>query len=317
MRRAPVTIAGRATLPLAFLALSGLVLAAPAGKPVRIRAIVSQVAGPYQEALAGFRRSLAAAAAGVVVEVVDLEGDSSRAGAAVEAARQDGVAIILTLGSLATKAAMEGAGETPVVAGLVLRESEISRSANATGVVLEFPVETELRYLQRMLPNQKTIGVLYGSPENTARIESATRVAASLGLRLRAHRLGSPRDLPEALDRLAREADALWGVADEVVFSPQMAKPILLFSMRNRIPLVGLSESWVKAGALYALDRDYADIGAQCAELANRILRGASPRSLPPVPPRKVVHFVNGKAARHLKMDLKGPLLSEARSVIE
>jgi putative tryptophan/tyrosine transport system substrate-binding protein len=277
-----LSISRRATLPLAFLVLPGLVLAAPAGKPVRIRAIVSQVAGPYQEALAGFRSSLAVAAPGAAVEVVDLEGDPARAGAAVEAARQDGVALIFTLGSLATKAAMEGAGETPVVAGLILREAEISRSANATGVVLEFPVETELRYLQRMLPHQKTIGVLYGSPENAA-----------------------------------READALWGVADEVVFSPQMAKPILLFSMRNRIPLVGLSESWVRAGALYALDRDYADIGAQCAELTTRILRGASPRSLPPVPPRKVVHFVNGRAARHLKMDLKGPLLSEARSVIE
>ncbi len=317
MRRAASSTMRRATLPLALLTLSGLVLAAPGGKPVRIRAIVSQEAGPYQEALTGFKSALVAAGAGTVVEVVVVEGDPIRAGAAVQAARQEGAALILTLGSVATKAAMEGSGDTPVVAGLVLRESEISQGANATGVMLEFPVETELRYLQRMLPHQKTIGVLYGAPESAARVEVATRVAANLGLRLRTYRLESPRDLPAALDRIAREADALWGVADEVVFSPQMAKPILLFSMRNRIPLVGLSESWVKAGALYALDRDYADIGAQCAELATRILRGASPRSLPPVPPRKVVHFVNGKAARHLKMDLKGPLLSEARSVIE
>lgn len=317
MRRPAFPSARRATLPVALLVLSGLVLAAPAGRPVRVRAIVSQEGGPYQEALAGFKSALAAGAPGTVVEVVAVEGDPARAGAAVQAARQEGAALILTLGSLATKAAMEGAGDTPVVAGLVLRESEFARGANATGIVLEFPVETELRYLQRMLPHQKTIGVLYGSPGTAVRIEAATRVAAGLGLKLRAHRLESPRDLPEALERIAREADALWGVADEVVFSPQLAKPILLFSMRNRIPLVGLSESWVKAGALYALDRDYADIGAQCADLSIRILRGASPRSLPAAPPRKVVHFVNAKAARHLKMDLKGPLLIEARSVIE
>jgi putative ABC transport system substrate-binding protein len=317
MRRLHIRSARGAASLLALLALTGFARSAPAAKPVRVLAIVSQEAGPYQEALAGFRSAIAAAGGGAIVEVVTVEGDPARAAAAVQAARQEGVALILSLGSLPTRAAMEGAKGTPVVAGLVLRENEIQREANATGVVLEFPVETEIRYLQRMLPQLRTIGVLYGSPEAAARVEAAKRIVPGLGLKLHAERLESRRDLPDALERLAREADALWGVADEMVFSPQLAKPILLFSMRNRIPLVGLSESWVKAGALYALDRDYADIGAQCADQAIRILRGAAPRSLPPATPRRTVHFVNAKAARQMRMDLKGPLLSEARSVIE
>ena len=82
MRRSAFPSARRATLPVALLVLSGLVLAAPAGKPVRVRAIVSQEGGPYQEALAGFKSSLAAGAPGTVVEVVVVEGDPARAGAA-------------------------------------------------------------------------------------------------------------------------------------------------------------------------------------------------------------------------------------------
>ncbi|MFO0732606.1 MAG: ABC transporter substrate binding protein [Nitrospiraceae bacterium] len=54
--------------------------------------------------------------------------------------------------------------------------------------------------------------------------------------------------------------------------TPHTAEPILLSTFRNKIPLAGLSTSWVKAGALYALDRDYLDIGSQCGEIAGKIL---------------------------------------------
>src|SRR4030067_1111588 len=57
---------------------------------------------------------------------------------------------------------------------------------------------------------------------------------------------------------------------DAVVHNPKAAKIILLFSYRHRIPFIGPSESWVKEGAFYALDRDYRDMGAQCGEMADR-----------------------------------------------
>ena len=87
--------------------------------------------------------------------------------------------------------------------------------------------------------------------------------------------------------------------------------------MRNRIPFVGLSQTWVKAGALYALDRDYEDIGAQCGELAVKILQGTSPSALPPVTPRKVVYSINLRTARHMKLDISPGALRDAQAVIE
>jgi len=125
------------------------------------------------------------------------------------------------------------------------------------------------------------------------------------------------QELPDALDSLNKRADVLWGVADQIVLNPQTVKPILLFSLRNRIPFVGLSATWVKAGALYALDRDYKDIGRQCGELALKILQGTAPSALPPVPPRKVVYSVNLKTAHLLKLDLGGQVLQAAQTVIE
>ena len=110
-------------------------------------------------------------------------------------------------------------------------------------------------------------------------------------------------------------ADVLWGLADQVVLNPKTVQSILLFSLRNRIPFVGLSSTWVKAGALYALDRDYGDIGAQCGELAVKVLQGAPPASLSPAGPRKVVYAINMKTARLLKLEIQDSLVQGAQAV--
>jgi putative ABC transport system substrate-binding protein len=304
-------------LSVTALAAAGDVGAAPVKGEVRIAVIVSQDATPYQEALEGFKRYLDGQGVRSRLEVHALHGDGTQAGEVLQRARQDRADLVLALGSLGTQAASREMRDVPVVAGLILSADDLGKAPNATAVVLEFPVETELRFLQRFLPGQRNIGVLFNPQENQARIDAAVRVAGVLGLTLYARKVESPRDLPDALNSLTRRADVLWGVADQIVLNPQTVKPILLFSLRNRIPFVGLSATWVKAGALYALDRDYTDIGVQCGEMALKILQGAAPSSIPPVSPRKVVYSVNLKTARLLKLDIQAPVLQAAQAIIE
>ncbi|PYT35685.1 MAG: hypothetical protein DMF52_09835 [Acidobacteria bacterium] len=314
----------RAPLCGPFLALGGISLAvssmlgaATVRSEVRIAVIVSQDASPYQEVLDGFKQALEAQGVRAQFDVHALHGDGAKAEEALLGARQDGAGLLLALGSLGAQAAVREVRDIPVVAGLILNADALAKSPNATAVVLEFPVETELRFLQRLLPGQRNVGVLFNPLENQARIDAAARAAGALGLTLYARKVVSPKELPDALESLNKRADVLWGVADQIVLNSRTARPILLFSLRNRIPFVGLSATWVKAGALYALDRDYHDIGVQCGEMAVRILQGAAPSTLPPVPPRKVVYTVNLKTARLLRLDLRAPVLQAAQAVIE
>ena len=308
-------IAAAALVLIATPAGRGGAAAPPSG--MRIAAIVSQDAPPYEEALAGFKSHLERQGFAVQIDVYPLHGDPEGADAALLGARRDRAQVLFTLGSLATQAAVRQVKDLPIVAGLVLRVEDLGASANATGVLLEFPVETELRWLQRLLPGQRNIGVLFNPAENQGRIDEATRAARDMGLNLHARRVETPKDLPAALESLSNRADVLWGVADQVVLNPQTVRPILLFSLHNRIPFVGLSATWVKAGALYALDRDYGDIGRQCAEMAVKILQGTAPRSIAPAPPRKVVYSVNMKTARILKLDIQSGLLQGAVAVVD
>jgi putative ABC transport system substrate-binding protein len=172
-----------------------------------------------------------------------------------------------------------------------------------------------LQWLQRFLPQKKIVGVLFNPKENGDKIETATKLASDLGLRLIARAVETPQDLPDALENLARQIDVLWGIADQTVLSPQTAEAILLTAFRHRIPFVGLSMSWVKAGALYALDRDYLDLGAQCGEMALQLLQGAQASALPPIAPRKVVYSLNLKTASYMKVDIPEALIKGAQQV--
>jgi len=192
---------------------------------------------------------------------------------------------------------------------------DLRAAHNATGVMLEFSMETQLRWIRRFVPESQAIGVLYNPQENQERVAEARRIAQRLGMRLVAREVHKPQDLPGALESLAREADLLLAVTDQTVLSPQTTQAILLFSFRNRMPFSGLSASWVKAGALYALERDYEDLGAQCAEMAVEVLNGRAVASIPPVKPRKVEYAVNVRTAEQLKLRLPPELVSGAVEV--
>jgi len=299
------------------LALAFAVAPAAAAGPVRIGILLSQDSAPYQEVVTGFRQLLDKHGVRTTIEVHALRGDESRAQAAVrqEAGRQ--ASLLFAVGTLAMQATRRDAPSVPLVAAMILSAEELKGSANATGVVLELPLETELDWLQRILPEQKNIGVLYSQAISQARISEATRLGTARGMRLHARRVETPRDLPAELDQLSSQADVLWGLADSMVLNQQTAQPLLLYSFRNRIPLVGLSRSWVKAGAIYALERDFLDIGVQCGELAMRILQGTPAGSLPPQPPRKLGYVINLKTAQHMKIDFPAALVKGAQEVIE
>jgi putative ABC transport system substrate-binding protein len=270
----------------------------------------------YEDTIKGLQVTLREQDAALDHELLYMEGDADMVVNLLHDAEQEGaVKLVVTLGSKATAAALRANLQIPVVAGMVLKPENFKALNNATGVFLDFPVQTQFEWIREFLPHAGTIGVLYNPLENEGAIEKARSIAGEMGLKLVAKMVDTPEKLPGAMKSLGREADVLWGVSDSVVLTPQTAKSILLFSFRNRIPFIGLSNVWVKAGALYSLDRDYNDIGKQCGEIAVKILKGASADEVVPVPPRKIIYSLNRKTADHMKVEIPERLLQNAQEV--
>jgi putative ABC transport system substrate-binding protein len=279
----------------------------------RIAVLVSNSGQPYNEALAGFKQHLEKKDIHAEYKVYMLEGDHGKAAQALQDIKRNRPTLLFCLGGLAAERASHEVTETPVIAAMVLKPEELKK-ANVTGVALDFSAETHLQWIRRILPKAKTVGVVYNPKENKERIETAARAAQKLGLRLEALEVPAPRDLPAALEKLANSSDVLWGIIDNLVMTPQTAKTILLFSLKNRLPFIGPSSSWVKAGALYSLDSDFTDIGAQCGEMAVKLLQGASAATIQFATPRRVVYSLNMKTAGDIGVKIPDEIARNARN---
>jgi len=311
---------GRLLAVLVFGAVcSGASLSTGAARlePPSMAVVISHDTDPYVAALDGFRDSLTRQGLPPEIKTYQLGGDLAGAYPILDEIVQQEPDLILTLGSLATRWVLDQKLESPIISGLILDSSVLEGRENSTGVVLEIPIEVQIHWISQVLPEQKTIGVLYNPRQNSERVRAAAVAAARLGMRLVAKEVTEPRELPAALSALSRRVDVLWGIPDSVVLTRETTRSVLLFSFRNRIPFVGLSTAWVEAGALYSLERNYEDLGAQCAEKAVEVLRGKPVLSIPISTPRTVSLALNTRTIDHMKIDVPVSIVRGAETLVE
>ena len=153
--------------------------------------------------------------------------------------------------------------------------------------------------MKRLLPNARNVGILFDPAQNDKRAADSAAALQRAGYAAVLEPVDGPTALPNALIRLTNRVDVLHALPDTTVYAREHSRALLLFSFRHRIPLAGPTEAWVKAGALYALDWDYADLGRYCASLALRQLAGG--KSPPPAPPRTRV-TANARTAEQLRI---------------
>ena len=247
---------------------------------------------------------------------LDLAGNEANVPPVMDALRAASPAVIVTVGSLATSVVLREVPNTPVVFSMVLYP-ELSTGGTrdrVTGASLDIPPEVQFRYLRRLLPNARRVGVLFHPQETGAVVRAAAAAATRERFELVARSVRDPGAALGALQLLMEEVDAVWTVADTHVLTAETVPALILAAMRRRVPLIGLSPAHVRAGALAALSCDYADIGVQTAELAARILDGAKPSALPIMAPRHAAITINAKTAAHLGLNLAPDLALEAKA---
>lgn len=309
-----ILINSRASQQVSLTLTLWLILAFQLMAEPKILVIQSHDSLPYQQALQGFKNSLTAHDIQANYEETKIpEAADSLASQLQTSAPQ----LILTLGTPATRLCLAQTPTIPMVATLLLDTNELQQNAHATGVGLNFSATTQWLWLRRLLPEARRIAVIYDPKHNQAFFQNLQRQADSDNISLSAIAASSSEDLADLQQNLPSQLDAIWAIDGSVAFSPTTVRELLLFSFRNRIPLIGLSAQWVKAGALYALDWDYIDLGEQAAELALKILQKTTPGDdkLAPLEPRKVRPIYNTKTAEHMKLTEPNRWLPEMAEV--
>jgi putative ABC transport system substrate-binding protein len=229
--------------------------------------------------------------------------------------------LMITLGSQATSWAQSSIRNTPLLFGMVLDpEAQGIAPAKAlspmTGVSMQIPLAEQFSRLKQVLPGVKRLGTVY-DVRNQALVDQARREVGRHGITLVGTPVRSAAEVPEAFRGLAGRVDALWSFPDTTVYSREAAQFILLFSFRNRLPLMGFSRGYVRAGALFALYADYKDVGRQLADVAHEILAGRSPRDIPVVAPRRHALALNMRVAEALGTQIPANVSASAEELFK
>ncbi len=266
---------------------------------------------PYQETVTGFKKQMLAGADIKFTELTLAQAEAL-AQKEIERLKPD---IIYALGSDSIQWATSKTTQIPIVATMALKNDLLRQSTNITGVSLRYSMKTQFQLLKKFFSQKKTIAILFNPDENAKTIEEIREVSQQTGFNMVAIPVESPKELPFALEQMANKVEIMFAIPDETVMSVRTAKELLLASFRNKVPLVGLSDNWVKSGAFYALSWDYEDLGRQCGALAQKLLNGASVQTTPPEYPRKVTYTINAKIAEQMNMEIPEDLLKGAKMV--
>lgn len=181
------------------------------------------------------------------------------------------------------------------------------RAGTQSAVFLDQPPARQLELVRLALPALRRLGILLGA-ESGIHAPALERAARERGIEVVTGDAAGDR-LFAALQGVLPEVDALLAVPDAQVFNGRTAASILGATYRRRLPLIGFSPAYARAGALVSLFSTPAQVGTRGGELLRQAMAG---RALPPPQwPREFSVMVNPDVARSLAVPLDEEQLAE------
>ena len=155
-----------------------------------------------------------------------------------------------------------------------LVKSKDKPGTNVTGTTDMNPVKEQVDLMLKLVPNTKTIGLIYCSSEVNSQLQ-ATMVknyAKEKGLQTLETTVSTVNDIQQAAQNLVGKADAIYVPTDNVLAS---AMPTLIaITNEAHIPVICGEANMLKAGGFATLAVDYYKLGVTTGEMAGDILAG-------------------------------------------
>jgi len=295
---------------LAAMSFAGANLYAAQGKVV---VLMSSDAESFKQALNGFKQQIEATNPSSSISVTTLLLQGMEPASAVSQISAEKPDVILTIGGNATKFAKDNIKDKQIVFCMVINPQEYA-GANITGVSLEIRPDKKLQSLKKIYPGVKKIGILY-SADSAASYNELSTEAPNQGLTVISRKIETDSDFPEAVKEVGSRTDCFLMLMDAKIYFSQTIKYLLLESLRNKFPVIGLSSFYTKAGAFASFDCDYTDLGRQSADIAAEILSGETASNIKIQRPRKFKYSVSTIVADKMQITISPQVLKEASEV--
>lgn len=184
---------------------------------------------------------------------------------------------------------------------------------NVTGTSDTLPVEEQLKMIREMMPDAKTIGILYTTSEanSVSAIATYESLVDKYGFTLETKGISQTSEIALATDDLLTKVDCITNLTDNTVVA---SLPTILEKANEKgIPVFGSEIEQVKIGCLAAEGIDYIQLGKQTGKIAAQILKGEKKASeIPYEIISEPGFYVNTKVAENLGIEVPSDLADSA-----
>ena len=236
------------------------------------------------------------------------------------------VDVIVTWGTPASLAAKDATNEIPIImtSGDPVAVGLVPGLSHPRGNVTGFSTQAadlegkRLELIGELLGRFSRV-VVFSNPTNPyciIAVESARLAATALRVQLDVVEIAKQSDLDDAFLKVGSIGpDAILVVADPLLanLQPKIAE----FLIQNRLPSIYTYREQVLAGGLVSYATNYYELFRRAATVADKILKGANPSSLPVEQPTKFELVINLKTAKALGLTVPASLLARADEVFE
>ena len=203
----------------------------------------------------------------------------------------------------------------PIESGLA--EADGTPVGEVTGTSDLLPVEQQLAMIRAILPEAKTIGLLYTSSETNSEVQAAKyeSLAPNSGFTIVTSTVTAGGEVAQAVEALLPQVDCITMLTDNTVVS--YLSVVLAAAQKAGKPIFGSEIEQVTLGCLAAEGLDYVALGKQTGKMAARVLKGEKASEIPFEMLKESALYFNSDVASELDLTLSADLTARGTDMAQ
>lgn len=237
----------------------------------------------------GFVAALKEAGLNVEIDQQNASGEQSACQTIAEKLVNDGDDLIFAIATPAAQAVAGVTSDIPILVSAVtdpaesgLVESNDRPGNNVSGTSDLTPVKEQMELLQKVVPDVKTVGLLYCSAENNSviQVNMAKEALDAAGIGYKEYSVSSSNEIQTVVESMVGNVDVIYAPTDNMIAAGMAT--VAMVANENKIPTICGESGMVEAGGLATYGIDYYQLGYMAGEQAVKILtEGADISEMP------------------------------------
>lgn len=182
--------------------------------------------------------------------------------------------LLIAVGTQTTKRLLETNITTPILSALIPRhistslQNRFPHKKNWSRVLIDQPLDRQFHLITALLGSNKTSGILLG-PYTKDLTSTLQKTSIKTSQQITIEEIENTDELTSSLKAISNKSNVLLTLPDPIIYNKSTIRGILLLAYRNKLPIIGFSQAYVKAGAIAAVYSKPEQISKQISNISD------------------------------------------------